>query len=126
MFFDVLLDELVDGAALALCPGQQGRRLILGKGLMRLRPVFGQGAETTPHEGPRVQRDPAVPMQDHDHVARDPQVHLGPDEAERHRVVVPFISDVIVLADADIQRLLGEFVGLRRQRLERRTIEFLE
>ena len=69
--------------------------------------------------------DPLALEEDLDGARRQPHLDLGAGEAVRDAVEVGLDLDVVVDADP-AQPPFGEGIGLARQGLERRPVEFLE
>ena len=75
--------------------------------------------------GAQMRGDPLALEKDLDGARRQPHLDLAPGEAVGDAVKMRLDLDVIIDADPP-QAPLGEVIGLGRQRLEVRPIEFLE
>ena len=92
---------------------------------VRTRHVLGDGGRPMRPGAAAMAGDPLAAMEDLDCGGGDPRLDLLADQLVRHAVVV--LGDLDVIVEVDPAALpLGVFVGLGRQRLQRRPIELLE
>ena len=97
----------------------------LGVAPVGTRHVLGDGRMPAATGAAQMNGDALAFAEQLDGVGGDARVELLADQPMRHRVIMPVDVDVIIERDA-ADPPLGVFVGLGRQRLERRAVEFEE
>ena len=95
----------------------------LGVAPVRARHVLGDCRVAATAAGAQVNGDALAPAEQLDRALGDAGIELLADQPVRHRVVMPVNVDVVVEPDPP-HPPFGILVGLGRQRLQRRAVEF--